>query len=76
MNAFCKAVRPLILLLAAIPLSQAAATWTTIDVPGATSTWVFRSNSTGQIVGAYVDPSFEHGFLLRGGTFTTIDFPG
>src|SRR5438552_15127157 len=66
-----------LLLTAAASLAQASATWTTIDVPGATSTNVFRINGTGEIVGTYYDsPVTFHGFLLSGGSFTTIDFPG
>lgn len=75
MNVSCKAARLLVLLLAAVPLSQAAATWTTIDVPGAAGTAVRKINSAGQMVGEYSDSS-THGFLLSAGTFTTIDFPG
>ncbi len=54
-----------------------AFTFTTIDVPGATSTGAARSNAAGQIVGGYTDASgMGHGFLLDKGTFITIDFPG
>src|SRR5713101_1258885 len=77
MTAFSKMIRVLILLLAAVPLTRAAATWTTIDVPGANATGVFRINNLGQMVGFYDDAlNATHGFLLSGGTFTTIDFPG
>jgi len=30
-------------------------------------------NNAGQIVGSYLDAGIFHGFLLSGGTFTTID---
>src|SRR5215217_4682083 len=33
-------------------------------------------NNRGQIVGLYNDESGQHGFLLSGGTYTTINFPG
>jgi hypothetical protein len=52
-----------------------ASTFTTIDVPGASQTYLEAINSSGQIVGAYVSGN-THGFLLSGGVFTTIDFPG
>ncbi len=61
--------------------------YSTIDFPGAISTIAFGINPGGDIVGSYtVDPapnaslaptgSVVHGFLLKGGQFTTIDFPG
>jgi uncharacterized membrane protein len=53
--------------------------FTTIDVPfpGARNTQLSAINSQGQIVGSYMDASFNvHGFLLSGGIFTTIDVPG
>ena len=54
-------------------------TFTTIDVPGATSTFsAFGINPRGEIVGRYDFPAagVGHGFVLSGGSFTTIDFPG
>lgn len=49
----------------------------TIDVPNSTSTNVMANNASGDIVGYYTDASkVVHGFLLRGGTFTTLDYPG
>ncbi len=33
-------------------------------------------NANGDIVGWYLDKIGMHGFLLRGGTYTSIDFPG
>jgi len=54
-----------------------AATWTKIDVPGATQTQVYGINSGGDIVGLFTDSNgTSHGFLLKAGTFTTIDVPG
>jgi len=51
--------------------------WTTLDVPGAIGTSVLGINPRGEIVGQYQSPDgLYHGFLLSGGVFTTIDFPG
>ncbi|MEP6961975.1 MAG: PxKF domain-containing protein [Acidobacteriota bacterium] len=46
------------------------------SMPGTTKPWAI--NTSGQIVGLYTDPCFckQHGFLLSGGVFTTIDDPG
>ena len=49
-----------------------------IDFPasGAFSTEVTSMNTRGDIVGFYTDAVFvNHGFLLRDGSFSTIDFP-
>ena len=60
-------------------------TFTTVDVPGASSTAAYAINPEGDIVGDYssaVGPCGAvpgpgcHGFLLSKGTFTTIDVPG
>jgi len=53
-----------------------AATWTTIDVPGATHTLVCGIDSAGDLVGGYGDGTSTHGFVLSGGIYTTIDVPG
>ena len=54
-----------------------AATFTTIDVPGAFSTQAFGINKSGDIVGGYSTTLTDsHAFLLSGGTFTTFDGPG
>ena len=50
--------------------------FTTIDVPGASSTAAFGINDMGQIVGFFADATGGHGFLDTGGVFTTIDVPG
>jgi len=48
----------------------------TIDVPGATITHVRGITADGRLVGFYnTAPGVVHGFLLAGGTFTTIDVP-
>jgi len=39
-------------------------TFTTIDVPGASSTTAAAINPRGDIVGVYVSDSVSHGFLL------------
>jgi len=37
----------------------------------------FKSNDRGDVVGVYIgDDDLTHGFLLRGGSVTTLDFPG
>lgn len=47
----------------------------TIDVPGALGTSAQGINAAGDIVGFYADASGRtHGFLLRDGAFTTIDY--
>jgi probable HAF family extracellular repeat protein len=58
---------------------------TLIDFPGAVETSVRGNDNAGDMVGAYcaaqntskcLSAGNTHGFLLRGGAFTTIDFPG
>ncbi len=52
-------------------------TFTSLDVPGATSTFALGINNSGLIVGGYaVNGQVVHGFLLSGGAFTTVDVPG
>lgn len=49
----------------------------TVSPPGATSTQAQGINDKGQIVGTYFDSaSVQHGFLLSGGKYTTLDVPG
>jgi uncharacterized membrane protein len=50
--------------------------FTSIEVPGATATWAYSINQSGQIVGQYLGSSGVRGFLLTRGTFTTLHFPG
>jgi hypothetical protein len=51
--------------------------FTTIDFPGATSTFPSANNPEGDIVGAYLDTvGTFHGFLLRKGVFESIDITG
>ena len=52
-------------------------TFAEIVVPGALGATALGINAGGDIVGAYVDQGLRtHGFLLRGGALTTIDYPG
>jgi probable HAF family extracellular repeat protein len=53
-------------------------TYSTLDVPGANGTELYRSNNAGEIVGRYFDTSHPQGaaFLYTGGNFTDISFPG
>jgi hypothetical protein len=49
----------------------------TIDVPGATDTFAYGLNNSGEQVGYNVDQqSGIHGFVLRSKNFTTVDVPG
>jgi probable HAF family extracellular repeat protein len=50
--------------------------YTTIDLPGSTDTWVYGINNVGQIVGTFYDSQTTHGFLYVGGSVTLIDVPG
>src|SRR5438552_4800352 len=60
--------------------------FTSIEFPGAESTRANGINSAGEIVGSYFDNNNDstggskgskgHGFLLSGGVYRTIDFPG
>ncbi len=60
--------------------------YTSIEVPGAQSTRANGINTAGDIVGTYFGSNSDttggsngskgHGFLLSGGIFRTIDFPG
>ncbi len=50
---------------------------TSIDVPDATSTVPQGINAAGHVVGFYATAGGRvHGFLMKGGDFTTIDHPG
>jgi hypothetical protein len=46
-----------------------------INVAGATATRAFGINPRGDIVGSFTDATGTHGFLLRGGVVTTINYP-
>ena len=65
----------LFFLIAALPLT-AQGSYKQIDYPGAVQTFASSINAAGDVVGMYIDTSnFQHGFLLSGGNFTTIDDP-
>jgi uncharacterized membrane protein len=58
------------------PTQAQSYTFTTLDYPGATSTSPNAVNSTGVIVGSYVDTaSTTHGFAYFYGKFVTVDVP-
>ena len=51
--------------------------YTTLNVPGATGTYLFGINDAGQIVGGIADGSqFGHSFIYSGGVFTELNVPG
>jgi uncharacterized membrane protein len=72
-------------LLAMVPLTQASASplgpplpghFITIDVPGAVATIPEAINNWGEVVGSYNDSNdVGHGYIERGGSFTTLDDP-
>jgi hypothetical protein len=65
------------ILMVSAPCSLAQGTYTQIDVPGAVQTFCAGINQVGDISGQYADASsVRHGFLLSGGIYTTIDYPG
>jgi hypothetical protein len=51
--------------------------FTIFDPPGATSSSASTVNPSGAVVGSYTDTVGElfHGYLLKNGKYTTIDFP-
>ena len=62
-----------------------AGTFTTIDFPGSVDTTVTDINANGDMVGRWQDETIgsgggagegrQHGFLLQGGVFTSLDYP-
>jgi probable HAF family extracellular repeat protein len=55
----------------------AAENFISFDVPGAALTNAQGINDDGGVVGFYIDGAGkQHGFLVSGGKFTTIDYPG
>jgi probable HAF family extracellular repeat protein len=57
--------------------STVAATYTSLDVPGAVFTAADDINNLGQVVGWFRDAAGKtHGFVLDNGTYAAIDFPG
>jgi len=67
----------LALLLSPLNFAQTLSfTFTTIDYPGAASTFAAGINNSGQIVGGYfLSDGSRHGFLYSAGAFTAIDDP-
>src|SRR5271154_596937 len=64
-------------LLALSTLALAQGTYTQFDVPGAFYTYGEGLDTAGDIVGATASTEgYTQGFLLSGGTYTTIDYPG
>lgn len=60
----------------ALPSIAAGYTFQTVDVPFTAATEPLGINSKREIIGYYIDLFFQlHGFLYRGGNFTTIDHP-
>src|SRR5262245_52899707 len=53
-----------------------AATFTSIDFPGASFNAALGINPQGDIVGRYISAGVQHGYLLSRGSVTTIDVPG
>lgn len=47
-----------------------------VSVPGAVVTYNNGVNSSGQIVGTYLDSTGAHGFVLSGSAIATLDVPG
>ena len=67
---------PLVTIFTCVAFQASARVYTAVDFPGANATEAFAINSNGDIVGTYSDSGFRgHGFLLRSGTFITLDFP-
>src|SRR2546427_5226716 len=57
--------------------SETTFDFTTIDVPGASTTGALDINNEGVIVGRYASAGRTHGFVRStAGELTTIDFPG
>lgn len=55
--------------------AQAQYIYTTVNVPGATSTYAYGISGN-DIVGEYWGGNSWHGFLYDGSTYTTLDVPG
>jgi uncharacterized membrane protein len=71
-------ITPLLLLAFVPSVSAASYSFTDVNVsfPGATGTTVYKINNSGQMVGQWTDQFHaRHGFLLSGGTYTSIDCP-
>ena len=65
-----------IAVVATLGASERPYSYAPIDYPGAAATTLFGINARREIVGTYRDSeNVSHGFVLRGGVFTTIDVP-
>jgi hypothetical protein len=49
--------------------------FTTIDAPSAIDSDAYGINNAGQIVGAYNNGSLTQGYLLSGGSYTSLNVP-
>jgi hypothetical protein len=59
------------------PIAGTAITFGSVLVPGSLGTFALGVNDAGNVVGVYFDnQGREHGFLLQGTAYTSIDFPG
>src|SRR5262249_55256945 len=56
--------------------AQPAYSVSTIEVPESSLTEATGIDTTGRVVGFYIDSRGTHGFLLSGNRLSTIDFPG
>jgi probable HAF family extracellular repeat protein len=75
--AFCGWASLSLLWLGIAEQAKAGFVFTTLDPPGSTSTAVNGINADGRVVGNYYDAGgTQHGFLLSGGLYTTLDVPG
>lgn len=77
-----KSLRRRVVVLLALGLLAAATAlagqprYVTVDIDGATQTYVYGINPSGDMVGGYVAGGREYGFVLRNGVLETIDYPG
>ena len=59
------------------PIAGTAGTFSSVLVPGSFGTFALNVNDAGNVVGVYFDSQMrEHGFLLQGSAYVSIDFPG
>jgi len=76
LNATTRMVLTAVLSLLSVRMwADPAATVSQIDAPNATYTDAVGINNRGDIVGSFADGRGLHGYILRRGTFTTLDFP-
>jgi hypothetical protein len=59
------------------PFAWSQGKYTQIVPPGSVSTLATGIDAAADVVGYYQDANYiDHGFLLRGGSYTTLDYPG